>query len=428
MPLFAGRRGWNTIIKTCTMRPRTVVPQSQLHGPFVMEAKTMEVKPKVPLWLLALLTFSGTLAMHVFVPSLPQAAIELGTPPGTMQLTVSLYIAGLAIGQLFYGPLSDRFGRRPVLMAGLALYAVSGFVAALATSSSVLIAARFAQAMGGCSGLVLGRAIVRDLATPMDAAKRLALMNLMVSVGPGAAPIVGSVIASTLGWRAVLWMLGTFGIINLLLTLKLLPETATIGAGHDAKSILLHYRHLLRSPRFVGYAVGGGCATTCMFAFIATAPFIFVEQLHRPEHEVGIYLAILISGIALGSVIASRLAGRVALNKLLVYANLVGVVAAVAFLIAALSGALSVPLVVGTMLVFTIGVGIASPMAITLAISVDPDIIGSASGLYGFTQMGVGALCTFLVSFGDNHAVAAALVLVGAGLVGQTAFLIARRH
>ncbi len=126
--------------------------------------------PAAPLWLLALMTFSGTLAMHIFVPALPIAAEGLHAKPGTMQLTVSLYIVGLAVGQLFYGPLSDRFGRRPVLMGGLALYAAAGLAAALAPNALMLIAARLLQAFGGCAGLVLGRAIVRDTALPQETA------------------------------------------------------------------------------------------------------------------------------------------------------------------------------------------------------------------------------------------------------------------
>src|ERR1700722_12601522 len=119
---------------------------------------------RVPLWLLALFTFSGTLGMHIFVPALPNAALDLGAGTAAMQMTVSLYIFGLALGQLVYGPLSDRFGRRPMLMAGLALYTAAGFAAALAPSANALIAARLLQAFGGCAGLVLGRAIVRDTA------------------------------------------------------------------------------------------------------------------------------------------------------------------------------------------------------------------------------------------------------------------------
>src|SRR3954454_23593720 len=150
-----------------------------------------ESAPRPPLWLLVLITLSGTLAMHMFVPALPSAAVDLGASVAAMQTTISLYILGLAFGQLVYGPLSDRFGRRPTLMLGLALYTAAGLAATLAPGVGALIAARLVQALGGCAGLVLGRAMVRDTAEAKDAVRRLALLTLMMMAGPGVAPLIG---------------------------------------------------------------------------------------------------------------------------------------------------------------------------------------------------------------------------------------------
>ncbi len=385
--------------------------------------------PRVPLWLLALFTFSGTMAMHIFVPALPFAAESLGASVSQMQLTVSLYIAGLAVGQLVYGPLSDHFGRRPVLMVGLALYTIAGAAASFAPDAHSLIAARLFQALGGCAGLVLGRTIVRDTTSFEDSAKRLAVMNLMVTIGPGAAPILGAALASTLGWRSIFYALTAFGLVNLLLAWKLLPETGQVAAkGHaDVKALGRNYLALLKSPAFVGYSIGGGCATTTMYAYVASAPFIFVHQLQRPVQEVGFYLAFLIFGIWIGSMLATRLVTRVPMVRLLVVANGISVLAACAFLAQAWFGQLSVAGVLAAMFVFTLGMGVASPAALTEAISVNPQVTGSASGLYGFTQMGVGAVSTALVGFGSDPALAAGLVLVGAGIVGQAGIWIASR-
>ena len=373
------------------------------------------------------LTFSGTLGMHIFVPALPIAATDLGAGAAAMQMTVSLYIFGLALGQLVYGPLSDRFGRRPMLMAGLALYTAAGLAAALAPSANALVAARLLQAFGGCAGLVLGRAIVRDTAAPREAARRLALMNLMVTVGPGVAPLVGGALAAATGWRSIFYLLAALGVANLLFAWRLLPETGPSGANVKASRLARDYWGLLRSPVFLGYAIGGGCATTSLYAFIAAAPFIFVGQLHRPAGEVGAYLAILISGVWLGSILTSRLIVRIALGRLLVGANALGILASCVLLGGVLAGHLSVALAIGSMFVFTIGVGIAAPAALTQAISVNPRVIGSASGLYGFTQMAVGAFCTALAGFGQDAALSAALVLAAASLIGQAAFWVALR-
>jgi DHA1 family bicyclomycin/chloramphenicol resistance-like MFS transporter len=380
----------------------------------------------VPLWLLTLLTFSGTLAMHIFVPALPLAGQDLGAGAGAMGLTVSLYILGLAVGQLAYGPLADRYGRRPVLMGGLALYTLAGLAAALAPGVQALIAARLFQALGGCAGLVLGRAIVRDLAGPQDAARRLALMNLMVTLGPALAPLLGGALASFAGWRSIFVLLSGLGLANILFTWRLLPET---GQRVQASGAVLarNYLRLLRTPAFLGYSVGGGCATTAMYAFIASAPFIFVNELHRPPQEVGIYLAILVLGVWFGSMLASWLISRVAIDRVMVRANLVSLLGALVFLAVVLSGRLSVVWAVLPMFVFTLGAGMASPAALSQAIGINPQIIGSASGLYGFTQMGVGALCTALAGLGEDPAMATGLVLVGAGIVSQLGFWVALR-
>ena len=380
-----------------------------------------------PLWLLALITLSGTLAMHMFVPALPRAARELGASAGAMQGTVSIYILGLAVGQLAYGPLSDRYGRRPLLLAGLALYTVAGLAAALAPGVRTLLAARLVQALGGCAGLALGRAMVRDTAAPEDAARRLALLNLMVTLGPGLAPLVGGALSEAYGWRSIFVALCGLGAANIWLTLRRLPETGQRRAGVSTASLAREYGRLLRSPAFLGYAVGGGCATTAMYAFFAVAPFVFVDELHRSPHEVGVYLALLVAGVSLGSVLASRLVARVAIERLLAWASGAAVLAAFALLGVVLGGAISVPLILGPMFVFTVGVGLASPMALTKAVGVNPKVIGSAAGLYGFAQMAVGALCTTLAGLGHDPALAAAAVLAAAGVVGQAAFWTAAR-
>ena len=381
-----------------------------------------------PLWLLTLITFSGTLAMHIFVPALPEAAHALNASMASMQLTMSVYILGLAFGQLAYGPLSDRFGRRPVLMAGLVLYAGAGLAAALVPDVHSLIVARLLQALGGCAGLVIGRAIVRDTALPQEAARRMAVMNLMVAVGPGAAPLIGGALASSLGWRSIFFGLALLGVVNLLFSWRLLPESKAPAKPAKGNSLARNYGRLLRSPAFLGYAVGGGCATTSMYAFIGASPFIFAHQLHRPDYEVGIYPAIVLAGVWIGSVAATRLIPILPIDRLAVWANLLSVAASFALLAGVLFGELSVPLVMVPMFFFGMGAGVASPAAMTQAISVNPAVIGSASGLYGFSQMGVGAICTALVGMGSNPVLTAAIILATAGVIGQTAFWLALRY
>ncbi|CAH1655812.1 Bcr/CflA family efflux transporter [Hyphomicrobiales bacterium] len=385
-------------------------------------------RPRVPLWLLASLTFSATLAMHIFVPALPQVAQDLGAGIGAMQLTISLYILGLAVGQLIYGPIADRFGRRPTLIAGLSIYVMAGIAAALAPSAHGLIAARLFQAMGGCVGMVLSRAIIRDISSPQDSVRSLAIVNLFITVGPAIAPLIGSVVSSTVGWRFIFVLLALFGAMNIMFTVWLLPETRRSGGDNSVATLARNYRSLLTSPAFLGYAIGGGCATTSMYAFIGVAPFIFINELGRPAYEVGIYLAILVTGIWIGSIAVSRLIMRVPIRSLLIGGNLVSLAAAFMFLGVVVSGHLTVSWVVGLMFLFLFGAGFAAPTALTQAVSVNPKVVGSASGLYGFAQMSVGALCAGLAGVGSHPALAAALVLGGATIIAQIAFMIAQHH
>jgi DHA1 family bicyclomycin/chloramphenicol resistance-like MFS transporter len=385
-------------------------------------------KPRLPLWLLVLITFSGTLAMHMFVPALPSAARDLGATAAAMQGTISLYIVGLAIGQLIYGPLSDCFGRRPVLMVGLVLYTAAGIAAVLASGVQMLVAARFIQALGGCTGLVLGRAMVRDVAAPEDAARRLAGMNLVVVIGPALAPLAGGVLSSTLGWRSIFLVLIGLGAANILFAWRLLPETgrptgsiSVLGLGRD-------YKRLLSSPAFLGYAIGGGCATTSMYGFTAAAPFIIVNQLGRPLHEVALFLGLLAVGVSMGSAMTNRLVGRVPIERLLIGANAVSACAATALLALVLSGELNLMLLAGLTFLFTFGAGTSSPTALTKAMGGNRNLVGSAAGLFGFSQMAIGALCTVIVGLGDNSALAAAGTLAAAGILSQAAFWIALHH
>ena len=386
------------------------------------------VKRSAPLWLLVLVTFSGTLAMHMFVPALTVAGHDLHVDAATIRMTISVYIFGLAVGQLVYGPLSDVFGRRPTLLVGLALYTLGGLVATLAPNVGVLIAARLVQAAGGCAGLLLGRAIVRDTAESNDAVRRLALMSLMTMIGPGLAPLVGGLLAGAFGWRAIFVVLTALGVLTFGVSWRLLPETGTPSGRISAASVARDYRALLGSPRFLGFAAGGGCATTSFYGFIAAAPFIFINELHRPLHEVGIYLGLLIVGVSIGNIIASRLIGRVTtIERLLVAGNLVSVAAAAVVLAAFLAFRPGVFAIEALMIVYCVGAGMCSPAVSTLSISVDPRLIGSAAGLYGFLQMTIGAACTTLAGLGHDPAVAACAVLMGASLLAQAAFRIALR-
>ncbi len=385
-------------------------------------------RPQLPLWPLVLITFSGTSAMHMFVPALSLATRDLQASSALVQMTITVYILGLAFGQLVCGPLSDAFGRRPVLMAGLVMFTVSGLVAVFAPNVQVLLVARLFQALGGCTGLLMPRAMLRDTAEARVAVKRLALLNLITSAGPGLSPIVGASMAGSLGWRSIFVLLTLMGAANMWLCWKLLPETTPGRRVLSLRKVAVDYGRLLRVGPFVAYAVGGGCAMTSMYAFIVAAPFIFVEQLHRPVHEVGLYLGLMVLGASVGSALSGWLVNRWTIGQVIMRAQTLSVACAVGLALAVLPDEPSVALVVGLVTVYAIGAGACGPAVSVQAMNTLPGLAGSAGGFLGFMQMLIGALCTALVGLGDNPAHAAATVLVVSGTLGQLLFRFATRQ
>jgi MFS transporter, DHA1 family, multidrug resistance protein len=383
---------------------------------------------RAPFVLVVAITACGTLGMHLIIPALPATARALGVSAGTIQLTITLYLIGLAIGQLLYGPVSDRFGRRPVLLVGLALFTLAGIATTAAPNAWTLVIARILQSIGACAGLVLGRAIVRDSAAPDRAAAQLAMLTLVMSAAPAIAPVLGGYATAWIGWRAAFALLAIVGAVTLVFAVLRLPETNALQSSARA-SLLLGSLRLFRSRAFCGYVLGGACTTTSFYAFMAASPFILVNLLHQPTERVGVYYLLLMAGVAAGSLSANRLAGRIATRMALRLANAIAIVGAACFMLADLTGRLTVVTVIAPVVVFMVGAGMASPFALSGAISVNPRAVGAASGLYGFTQMAYGALCTVIVEVWRPGSVfTVAVVLLVSALLGQAALSFAVRR
>jgi MFS transporter, DHA1 family, multidrug resistance protein len=385
-------------------------------------------RDRAPFGLIVAITACGTLGMHLIIPALPATAAALEVSAGTIQLTITLYLIGLAIGQLLYGPVSDRFGRRPVLLAGLAVFTLAGLAATVAPNAWMLVIARILQSVGACAGLVLGRAIVRDSAAADRATAQLALLTLVMSAAPAIAPVLGGYATAWFGWRAAFALLAIIGVVTLALAVLLLPETNPLQSSARA-SLLLGALRLFRSRAFCGYVLGGACTTTSFYAFMAASPFILVNLLHQPTERVGLYYLLLMVGVAAGGLSANRLAGWISLRSALRLANGFTLVGAGCFMLANLVGWLSVPSVIAPIVVFMVGAGMASPFALSGAVSINSHAIGAASGLYGFTQMAYGALCTAIVEVwrpGSVFTVAA--VLLVSSVLGQIALSLAVRR
>src|SRR6266851_9504460 len=209
-----------------------------------------------PLVLLALVTAIAPAALHMLVPALPLLAAVFDAPPGAVQLVLTLFLAGIATGQLVYGPVSDRFGRRPVLIAGLTLFLAGTALCGLAWSLPVLIVGRVIEACGGCAGMVLGRAIVRDLFDRARSASAIATITMAMSLAPSISPALGAYLAEWVGWRADFALLGAAGAAVLVFTVTKLEETHVAPASVSLAGMTRSFVLLLRSPAFRGFAFG----------------------------------------------------------------------------------------------------------------------------------------------------------------------------
>ncbi len=372
--------------------------------------------------LLVTLTMMGSMPLHLFLPALPTTATDLHTSPGIIQLTITLYMLGLAAGGPIYGPLSDHYGRRPVLLAGLALFAISSLFAAFATTAGQLIVARVFQSLGACSGMTLGRAIVRDGTSTEKAAGVMATLGVALSIGPAIAPAIGAYLAEWVGWRAIFVLSFTVGLAVLLAVLLTLPEThhhrtAQIGF----LPMLRSYNALVRMPQFIGYTVGGGVSAS-LFSYLAVLPFIVVDVLHRPLHEVGPYYFAIVIGNAIGSFISNRLVRRLGSRRLASIGMKFVLMAPLLLLLVHFTDSLTVATFIGPATLLAIGVGFLNPNALVNAISADPAAIGAASGLYGSMQMVYGALCTIVVgALHSTSVLPLAIVVLLSALLGQGA-------
>jgi MFS transporter, DHA1 family, multidrug resistance protein len=274
---------------------------------------------------------------------------------------------------------------------------------------------------------VLGRAAVRDGASADKAAGQLALLTLVMAMVPAIAPAIGGYLTAFIDWRASYVLLAVFGAATLAACALMMPETLSdVSSGR--RSMVTAYVRLLKSRRFLGYAIGGACSTTAFYGFMSASPFIFESQLHQPTQRVGLYYLLLMLGVATGSLGANRVAGRVPVQTALRVANGIGVLGAALFALADAAGVLSVATVVAPVCLFMVGAGMASPFALAGSVSVNPQAIGAASGMYGFIQMSYGMLCTVVVETWHPGAVyPVAAVLLGSALLGQAAMSMATR-
>lgn len=380
--------------------------------------------------ILVAVSTTGPLAMNIFVPSIPGLMAEFSASSGTVQLTLTVYLAGLAVSQLAYGPLSDIYGRRPVMLTGLSLYVVASFMCAFATSIETLMAARFIQALGGASGMVLGRAIVRDLHGREASASILGYITMAWVLVPMFAPALGGFLDDISSWRMSFYVLAGFGSAVLALVLWGLPETnpPAEGGGDEAARLASGASALFREPRFIGYTLTLGFCSAVFFTFIAGAPFIMVEVLERSPLDYGLWFMLVSVGYMTGNFLSGRYSQRVGIDQMITIGNTLAVVGTLLMLGFALNGQLSPETLFGPMLLVTLGNGLVIPNGTAAAISVLPKTIGAAAGLSGFAQISIGAAASqFTGSWQGSAPLAAIWVMAAAAILAGVVHQFMRR-
>jgi MFS transporter, DHA1 family, multidrug resistance protein len=351
--------------------------------------------------LLAALTAISPLSTDMYLASLPDIARQLGASTAQVQLTISAYLTGFAVGQIVYGPLSDRYGRKPVLLAAVALYCVASLVCALATSIEMLIVARAVQALGGSGCIVLARAIVRDLYSGARAGRELSVMGAVMALAPVLAPVAGGILQTGFGWRSIFFTLVGAGLVGIAIIWPLLPETVGARAAEPMSPAMMlkSYRVVMRNPAYLAYL---GLASTSfggLFAWISGASFVLQNLYGLSPFQFGVAFAVGSVGYMIGTTLAARLVMRLGIDLTLgigagaMAAGGLGMVGAVAL------GLTSAASLVLPLAVYLAGLGMVLPQAIAGAMTPFPERAGAASGLLGFIQMSTAALCGAVVGW-----------------------------
>jgi MFS transporter, DHA1 family, multidrug resistance protein len=370
------------------------------------------------------LTMFGPLSLDLYLPVLPQLADDLNASPSAAQLSITACLVGLAVGQLVAGPLSDRLGRKRPLMIGLIAYVVASVACAVAPTASVLIMLRLIQGLGGAAGIVISRAIARDLYSGSALMIFFSRLLLVAGLAPVLAPILGGQLSRIMSWRGIFGVLAGFGAVLVLagwLGLKeTLPQERRIIGGF--RRTLQGYNTLLHDRFFVGCALSSGLAGATMFAYIAGSTFV-LQRIYGMSPQ---GFSLVFGAISLGMVAAAQAGARIALvwplTRVLGVGLMINLLGAVALLGTVISG-LPLAVLIGALVIMVCAVGLIFPTANALAMADYPDLAGTASSLQGLSQFLFGAIAAPLVGIaGEQTALPLGIVTTTMSLCAMTSF------
>jgi len=368
--------------------------------------------------LLAALAASGPLSTDFYLPSMPDIAAQLHASPSEVQFTISLFLFGFAAGQIVYGPFSDRFGRKPVLLISMGIFLVATVLCAMSTSIEMLIGARLLQAFGGAGGVVLSRAVVRDIYSGRQAARQMSIISSVMALAPVLAPMFGGMVQAASGWRGVFAILGLIGATVALATYVWLPETLKARATERVSfaSIWQSYRVIFRNRAYRAYLAMCTATYSGLLAWLAGAAFLLQDVYNLTAFEFGFVFALGSAGYLLGSNIGARTVVRLGIDKVIGIGAVLATIGGSLFFASLYIGFTSSLAVVLPMTVYLSGLGMVLPQSVAGAMTPFPERAGAASSLFGFIQQTVAALCGSLVGLMLNRGampLAAAVAIMG---------------
>ena len=368
-------------------------------------AEPIAIKPGwYVLAVLSMLMGFASISTDLYLPAMPLMAQSLVAETGMIELTISGYLIGFSLGQLLWGPISDRYGRRPSVAAGLVLFVFGSAGCALATSAQILIAWRVVQAVGACAGVALSRAMVRDFYQGNRAAQMLSTLITVMTIAPLIGPTVGGQIVALAGWRAIFWVLVGVGLATLC-ALMSIPETLPVARRNQEHLglAMLRYLTLLKNRRLLGYVGTGAFLYAGMYAYIAGTPFAYISYYHVPVQKYGLLFAVGIVGIMLANMLNARLVLRHGYDRVLLVGCYAGAFSALVTAFAAGSGWGGLWGLVIPLFIFASTTGLIVANSITGAMALFPERAGAVSALTGALQYGSGILGSGLVGlFADN--------------------------
>jgi len=369
--------------------------------------------------ILGALTAMGPLAIDMYLPAFPTIAGEFATAAAGVQVSLAVYFVGIAVGQAFYGPLSDRFGRKPMLYFGLSLFVVSSVACALAPSVAILVVSRFFQALGGCAPLVIPRAVVRDYFDERGSARMLSVLMLVMGLAPILAPLVGGQLLVNLGWRAVFWVLAVYGAVWLVIVVLFLPESLPDARRRrqPLATVLRMYGRLLRDRTYMGHVLSGGLIFSGLLAYIAGSPFVFIELFGVPPEQYGLFFGTNAVGIITASQVNRWLASRMAPQRIVRIVLPCAMTAGLVLMLDAVTGAGGFAGILVPLFCFIACHGFVMPNTTAMAMAPHGSVAGSASALLGTVQFVLGATAGALVGvLANGTAVPLAAVVAACGV------------